>query len=118
VRACVVVSVSMSGLRSQEISVLFPSTVLSSTLMTGSNCFGLIEGVFYLLENCQQEQVLSMLSTDKTSPVSTPSLLFKSAPFETVTESQKPSRVTFAAVIVPNGRYSRNVRRSVKISHM
>ena len=86
-RTCVRDCVSMSGRGCQEISVLFPATLLSSTLMTGCNCFGLTEGVFYLLENCQYEQVLSMFSTDKLSPVSTPSLLLKSAFFDTVTES-------------------------------
>jgi hypothetical protein len=47
VRACVTVFVSMSGRGSREISVFFSATVLFRTVMTGSNCFGLIEGVFY-----------------------------------------------------------------------
>jgi hypothetical protein len=46
--------------------------------------------------------VISTFFTDKLSTVSAPSLSFKFAVFETVTISQMPSRVTFAAVIVPN----------------
>lgn len=75
----------MSGRGSQEIIVLFAATILSRILMTDTICFGLIEGVFYLLENGQQEQVIANLSTGKLSPVSTPSLPFKSAIFENVT---------------------------------